>query len=207
MIDTKKLSVFHLVLFIFLISVHLAIWWVFNIITMVGIGMGTAIFLRTHKPEDIEWIAHRHGVIYAEEYGWDETFEALVAEILSQFIHHHNPKRERIWIAEQNGERIGLVMIVDAGEQIAHLRLLLVEPKARNKGVGKRLIDECINFCKKNRYKKIRLWTQSNLSSARHLYSKAGFIMIKQESHKSFGHDLIGETWELSLDDSHRISR
>jgi GNAT superfamily N-acetyltransferase len=138
-------------------------------------------------------------VLYAEEYDWDETFETMIAEILAQFIRHHNPQKERIWIAEQDGERVGSVMIVDSGEQVAQLRLLLVEPKARNKGIGKRLIDECIDFSKKNGYKKIRLWTQSILSAAHHLYENAGFKRINEEPHHSFGHDLVGETWELSL--------
>jgi len=155
--------------------------------------------IRPHKPGDIEWIIHRHGQIYAEEYNWNETFEALVADILAQFVRHHDPQRERIWVAELDGERVGSVMIVDSREYIAQLRLLLVEPKARNKGVGKRLIDECIDFSKKNGYKNIRLWTQSNLTAAHHLYLKAGFKLIKKEPHKSFGHELIGENWELSL--------
>ncbi|UCE52991.1 MAG: MarR family transcriptional regulator [Desulfobacterales bacterium] len=159
----------------------------------------TSYLLRPHEPGDIGWIIHRHGVVYSEEYGFDETFEALVAEILVQFIRKHDPKRERIWIAEQDGQRIGSVMIVEAGDQVAQLRLLFVEPKARGKGIGKRLINECINFSKRNRYRKIKLWTQSNLLEARHLYSKAGFELVKESAHKSFGHDLIAEIWELSL--------
>ena len=111
--------------------------------------------IRPYKPEDIEWITHRHGVIYIEEYKWDETFEALVVGILAQFIHHHDSQIERIWIAELDGERVGSIMIVDSGEQVAQLRLLLLEPKARNKGIGKQLIEECIDFSKKNGYKKL----------------------------------------------------
>jgi len=110
--------------------------------------------IRSHKPGDIEWITHRHGLIYAEEYSWDETFEALVADIYAQFIRHHDHLRERIWIVEIDGERVGTVMIVDSGEQVAQLRLLLVEPKARNKGIGKQLINECIDFSKEKGYKK-----------------------------------------------------
>lgn len=155
--------------------------------------------LRPHEPGDIGWIIHRHGYLYSEEYGFDETFEALVAEILAQFIGKHDPKRERIWITEQDGERVGSVMIVDAGDHVAQLRLLLVEPKARGKGIGKRLINECINFSRRNRYQKIRLWTQSNLLEARHLYAKEGFQLVEQKPHTSFGHDLIAEFWELSL--------
>ena len=159
----------------------------------------TPYLLRPHRPGDIGWIIHRHGVVYAEEYGFDETFEALVAEILVQFIRKHDPKRECLWIAEQEGERIGSVMIVDAGDQVAQLRLLLVEPKARGQSVGMRLIDECLNFSRRNRYRKIKLWTQSNLPQARHLYAKAGFERVSQSAHKSFGQDLIAEIWEMPL--------
>ncbi len=159
----------------------------------------TPYLLRPHRPGDIGWIIHRHGVVYAEEYAFDETFEALVAEILVQFIRRQDPKRECLWIAEQAGERIGSVMIVDVGDQIAQLRLLLVEPKARGQSVGTRLIDECINFSRRNRYRKIKLWTQSNLLEARHLYAKAGFERVSVSSHKSFGQDLIAEFWELPL--------
>ena len=155
--------------------------------------------LRSHRPGDIGWITHRHGVVYAEEYDFDETFEALVGEILVKFIHKHDPKRECLWIAEQQGERIGSIMLVDAGDKVAQLRLLLVEPKARGQGVGRRLIEECIRFSKRNRYLKIRLWTQSNLLEARHLYAKAGFEMVSESPHKSFGQDLVAEFWELPL--------
>ena len=161
----------------------------------------TTFFLRTHRPGDIGWMTYRHGLLYAEEYGFDETFEALVADILVQFIKKHDPIRERIWIAEQLGERVGSIMIVDAGEEIAQLRLLLVEPKARGKGLGKQLIHECIRFSKHNGYKKIKLWTQSNLLEARHLYTKAGFKIVEEKPHKSFGHDLVAEIWELPLND------
>jgi len=159
----------------------------------------TPYLLRPHRPGDIGWIIHRHGVVYAEEYGFDETFEALVAEILVQFIRKHDPKRECLWIAEQEGERIGSIMIVDAGDQVAQLRLLLVEPKARGQTVGMRLIDECVNFSRRKRYRKIKLWTQSNLPQARHLYAKAGFERVSQSAHKSFGQDLIAEIWEMPL--------
>jgi len=159
----------------------------------------TPYLLRPHRPGDIGWIIHRHGVVYAEEYDFDEAFEALVAEILVQFIRKHDPKRECLWIAEREGERIGSVMIVDAGDQVAQLRLLLVEPKARGQTVGMRLIDECISFSRRNHYRKIKLWTQSNLMEARHLYAKAGFDMVSQSPHKSFSQDLIAEIWELRL--------
>ena len=157
------------------------------------------IKIRNYIPRDIGWIINRHSELYNEEYGWDKSYETLVSKILSDFIKHHNHKNERIWIAEQDGKRIGLVMIVNAGKQVAQLRLLLVVPNARNMGVGKRLINECIDFSKKNGYKKIILWTQSILTAAHHLYVKAGFKLVKREPHRSFGHDLIGETWELLL--------
>ena len=160
----------------------------------------TPYLLRSHRSGDIGWIIHRHGVVYGEEYDFDETFEALVAEILGNFIRKHDPKRECLWIAEQAGEWIGSVMIVDAGDRVAQLRLLLVEPKARGQRVGTQLIDACINFSKHNRYRKIKLWTQSNLLEARHLYEKTGFEKISESPHKSFGQDLIAEIWELPLD-------
>jgi len=155
--------------------------------------------IRQHRAGDIGWIVNRHGVIYSEEYGWDETFEALTAEILAKFIQDHDPKRERIWIAEQDGEKVGSVMIVDEGNQVAKLRLFRVEPKAREKGIGKKLLEECINFSKRNGYKKIRLWTQSNLLAARHLYLKYGFKLTEEEPSTRFGYELVSEVWELKL--------
>ncbi|MFW9800448.1 MAG: GNAT family N-acetyltransferase, partial [Candidatus Thorarchaeota archaeon] len=159
----------------------------------------SSFIIRPHRAGDIGWIVHRHGVIYAEEYGWDETFEALTAEILAKFIQSHDFKRERIWIAEQDGENVGSVMIVDAGDQVAQLRLLLVEPKARGKGIGRKLLEECIDFSRRTGYKKIKLWTQNNLHAARHLYLAYGFELVEEESHKSFGHELVAEIWELQL--------
>jgi GNAT superfamily N-acetyltransferase len=165
--------------------------------------------IRFFRIEDIDWIIQLHGTVYAEEYNWDETFEALVAEILDRFMQHHDPYREQIWIAELEGERVGTVMIVDAGNQVAQLRLLLVEPRARNKGIGKQLIMKSMDFAKKRKYQKMILWTQSILNAAHHLYKNAGFRRIAVEPHHSFGHDLVGETWELSLedgnDDSHQM--
>jgi DNA-binding MarR family transcriptional regulator/GNAT superfamily N-acetyltransferase len=155
--------------------------------------------LRTHGPGDAGWIISRHGAIYAEEYNFDETFEGLVAKILSEFLQNHDPKRERLWIAERSGERIGSVLIVDAGENVAQLRILLVEPKARGMGIGKRLIQECIDFCKLCGYKKIKLWTQSILKEARHLYEKAGFKIFETKRQESFGHTITSEVWELPL--------
>lgn len=156
-------------------------------------------YIRQHRAGDIGWIVHRHGVIYNEEYGWDETFEALTAEILANFIQDYDSKQERIWIAEENGEKVGSVMIVDGGDKVAKLRLFLVEPEARGKGIGKKLLEECIDFSKRNGYKTIKLWTQSNLLAARHLYSKYGFELIEEEPCIRFGYELVSEVWELKL--------
>ena len=140
-----------------------------------------------------------HGRLYAEEYGWDERFEALVAKICSDFINRYNPDRERCWIAEMDRQIVGSVMVVQESDEAAKLRLLLVDPRARGLGLGKRLVDECIRFARRKGYKKLVLWTNHVLVQARNIYQKAGFVLVKQEPHRSFGPELIGETWELSL--------
>ncbi|HKW96471.1 MAG TPA: helix-turn-helix domain-containing GNAT family N-acetyltransferase [Bryobacteraceae bacterium] len=159
----------------------------------------TPYLLRSHQPGDIGWVIHRHGALYAQEYGWDETFEALVAEIGAKFIQHFNPKRERCWIAERDGEIVGSVFLVEKSKTVAKLRLLLVEPKARGLGIGARLVQECVRFARQTGYRKVTLWTQSNLSAARHIYKKSGFRIIASRPNHSFGHDLVSETWELAL--------
>ncbi len=164
-----------------------------------GLKFSEPFFLRQHEPGDMGWVTHRHGVLYAQEYGWDERFEALVAQIVAQFINNYNPARERCWIAEMNGEIVGSVFVVQGSEAIARLRLLLVEPKARGLGLGTRLVEECIRFARRCGYQKLVLWTQSVLVEARHIYQKSGFTLVEQEEHHSFGHDLVGETWELAL--------
>ncbi len=156
-------------------------------------------YLRPPEPGDMGWVIHRHGVLYAQEYGWDGSFEALVAQIAADFINRFNPTRERCWIAEMGGEIVGSVFVVQASQEAAKLRLLLVEPKARGLGLGTRLVDECIRFARRSGYKKLTLWTNSVLIEARHIYQKTGFNLISQEEHHSFGKDLIGENWELIL--------
>jgi len=164
-----------------------------------GLKYSEPYVLRQHEPGDMGWIVHMHGRLYAEEYGWDERFEALVAQICSDFINRYNPDRERCWIAEMDGQIVGSVMVVQESDEAAKLRLLLVDPRARGLGLGKRLVDECVRFARRKGYKKLVLWTNHVLVQARNIYQKAGFVLVKQEPHRSFGPELIGETWELSL--------
>ena len=159
----------------------------------------TPYVLRPPQPGDIGWVVHRHGALYAQEYGYDERFEALVAEIAARFVQNFDPKRERCWIAERDGEIVGSVFLVRKTKATAKLRLLLVEPQARGLGIGKRLIDECVRFARRAGYRKLMLWTQSDLSAARHLYAIAGFRKVGEERHESFGKKLVAETWELVL--------
>jgi GNAT superfamily N-acetyltransferase len=163
--------------------------------------------LRAHRPGDIGWIVSRHGAIYAQEYGWSQEFEGLVAQIAGQFLQRFDPAHEACWIAEREGRNIGCVVLVQARDDatdkpesgVAQLRLLLVEPSARGLGVGAGLVAECERFARLAGYRRIRLWTQANLVAARAIYRKAGYVLIGSEPHRSFGADLIGENWELAL--------
>jgi DNA-binding MarR family transcriptional regulator/N-acetylglutamate synthase-like GNAT family acetyltransferase len=161
--------------------------------------ISSSFIIREPRAGDMGWVVKRHGELYAEEYGWDEQFEGLVAEIVAKFIHEFDKARERCWIAERDGENIGCIFLVKKDEKTAKLRLLLVDPRARGLGLGAKLIDECISYARACGYEKMILWTNSNLFAARHLYQKFGFRLVDMEPHHSYGHDLVGENWELDL--------
>jgi DNA-binding MarR family transcriptional regulator/GNAT superfamily N-acetyltransferase len=157
--------------------------------------------LRPHRPGDMGWVVHLEGAAYAAEYGWDDTFEALVARIVADFVMNFDPKMERCWVAEVDGQPVGHIFLVKHPEETgtAKLRLLFVDKSARGKGLGQVLVDECVKFARAVGYRKVTLWTQSILAAAHHCYGRAGFRMVRQEGHHSFGKDLIGQTWDLKL--------
>jgi DNA-binding MarR family transcriptional regulator/GNAT superfamily N-acetyltransferase len=163
--------------------------------------------LRPHRAGDIGWVISRHGALYTREYAWTTSFEALVARIAADFIDRFDPQREACWIAERDGTNVGSVFLVQARDEASHepiagtaqLRMLLVEPAARGLGIGERLVTECEHFARQAGYRKIALWTNANLTAARNIYRKAGYQLVHSEAHHSFGHDLVGETWEMTL--------
>jgi DNA-binding MarR family transcriptional regulator/GNAT superfamily N-acetyltransferase len=159
----------------------------------------TPYVLRAHRPGDMGWITHRQAVLYHEEFGWNEEYESLVSEILSKFIRNFDPNWEHCWIAEKDDEVVGSVFVMRKNATVAQLRLLYVEPRARGLGIGKRLVDECIRFSRQRKYRTLTLWTNSVLKSARRIYEGSGFQLVKEEPHHSFGKDLVGQVWELSL--------
>jgi DNA-binding MarR family transcriptional regulator/ribosomal protein S18 acetylase RimI-like enzyme len=162
-------------------------------------GPSDAVAIRPHRTDDFSWVLARHAAIYGREYGWGIQFTVLVAGIIGEFQVGHDPAREGCWIAELDGAPAGSVTLVDAGGGVAKLRLLIVEPRARGRGIGRRLVEHCIRFARDAGYRKITLWTQSILTGARRIYESAGFVRVEEKPHCSFGVDLVGETWELDL--------
>jgi DNA-binding MarR family transcriptional regulator/N-acetylglutamate synthase-like GNAT family acetyltransferase len=157
------------------------------------------IILRRPRPGDLGWVVARHAELYAREYGWAENFEGLCAQIVADFVRKHDPKCERCWIAEMDGRNVGSVFLVKDSEKVARLRLLLVDPVARGRGLGTRLTDECIRFARQRRYQSITLWTHKVLAAARHVYGRAGFRLTSSETRRSFGRKVISEHWDLAL--------
>jgi GNAT superfamily N-acetyltransferase len=162
-------------------------------------GSPRPAILRDPRPGDMGWVVQSHGALYASEYGFDSSFEALVAEIAAKFLSHFDASRERCWIADIDGAQVGSVFLVRDTDDVAKLRLLLVDPAGRGQGLGQRLVAECVTFAKACGYRKITLWTQSILVAARRIYQDAGFVRVASEPHRSFGQSLTGETWELEL--------
>jgi N-acetylglutamate synthase-like GNAT family acetyltransferase len=157
------------------------------------------LVLRDPVPGDLGWVVSRHGAIYATEYGWNAGFEALVAEIVASYIKDHKPGRDRCWIAEKDGERVGCIFLVEKSKSVGQLRLLLVEPTARGSGIGAQLVRECIQAARAAGYAKLVLWTQANLHAAHRIYRQSGFRLVREDKHQSFGKSLTGQYWELDL--------
>jgi DNA-binding MarR family transcriptional regulator/GNAT superfamily N-acetyltransferase len=170
-----------------------------RIIALLDTAPAAPIELRPHRSGDIGWIVERHGALYAEEYGWNTDFEAMVAEIGAALLHNFDPRREACWIAGRNGERLGSIAVARRTDEAAQLRLLLVEPAARGHGLGARLVDECLDFARRAGYRRIMLETYSVLTAARRIYAAAGFQVVEEHAERAYGHDLVGETWEMGL--------
>jgi DNA-binding MarR family transcriptional regulator/GNAT superfamily N-acetyltransferase len=158
-----------------------------------------AFIVRPHRPGDMGWVTQRHGALYSEEYGLNHKMEAYVAEVVAKFLREFEPLREHCWIAEQDGTRVGSVFIVKESDTVARLRLLIVEPRARGLGVGRRLVEECVRFSRQAGYGEVTLWTHSILTAARRIYASVGFAIVETETHDEFGPELVGETWNLRL--------
>jgi GNAT superfamily N-acetyltransferase len=161
--------------------------------------IGELVIRHLGQPGDLGWVVMAHGELYANEFGWDQSFEALVARIVADYAAGHDPERERAWIAEVDGVRAGCVFCVAKSADVAKLRILLVDPAARGHGLGARLVDECLTFARAVGYRRITLWTNNVLTSARRIYQSSGFALDAEEPHHSFGHDLVGQNWSRSL--------
>ncbi len=157
------------------------------------------VTLRDHRPGDMGWITHRQAILYNQEYGWNTEYEALIAEIMARFLRNFDPRYERCWVAECNCEIVGSVFCVRKSKTVAQLRLLYVEPSTRGARIGSRLVNECIAFARARGYRKLTLWTNSVLHAARKIYERAGFQLVAEEKHHSFGKDLVGQNWDLKL--------
>lgn len=166
---------------------------------MVKRAMLPQVRLRRHRPGDLGWVVQRHGELYWKEYGYDERFEALVAGIVADLVKNFDSRRERCWISERKGHRLGFVCVVRLSPRVAKLRLLILEPEARGFGLGTRLVKACVGFARAAGYRQLVLWTQSELMAARAIYEKLGFKKVRSEAHRSFGKRLVGEYWELGL--------
>ncbi|HET9316550.1 MAG TPA: helix-turn-helix domain-containing GNAT family N-acetyltransferase [Vicinamibacteria bacterium] len=164
-----------------------------------GRPQAATLVLRPHRPGDLGWIVHRHGELYAQEWGYDERFEGMVAGIVADFVRRFDPRRERCWMAERDGERVGCIALVQKSRTVGQLRLLLVEPSARGLGVGRKLVEECVRFARQVGYRRMTLYTHNTLDAARHLYREAGFRLVHEEPDDHYGRGVVAETWELDL--------
>ena len=155
--------------------------------------------LRPPRPGDLGWVVARHAILYGEEYGWGGPFEGMCAQIVADFVKHHDPARERCWIAERGGENAGSILLVKDSDEVARIRLLLVEPSARGLGIGVALVDACVTFAREAGYRRLTLWTHQVLTSARAIYERKGFTLTESKPHNSWGVEVVGEIWDLEF--------